>query len=139
MKRIAKKSKPPISMAAIRRYAKQIAERFQPDKIILFGSYAYGTPNEDSDVDLMVIMPAYNSLTQVGKIRDVLPAPFAMDMLICQPERWKLRVEDGESFILQILTKGKVLYEKIDSSVGQKSRGGLPHRKATQRGRKALT
>lgn len=44
-----------IPLAAIRRFARQIAERFQPDKIILFGSYAYGTPHEESDVDLLVI------------------------------------------------------------------------------------
>ena len=65
-----------IPMAAIRRYAKQIAERFQPDKIILFGSYAYGTPNEDSDVDLLVIMPAHNALDKAVKISWELPPPF---------------------------------------------------------------
>ena len=43
-----------IPMGIIRRYARQIAERFQPEKIILFGSHAYGTPHEDSDVDLLV-------------------------------------------------------------------------------------
>jgi predicted nucleotidyltransferase len=47
-----------IPMRVIRRYARAIAEEFHPDKIILFGSYAYGTPHEDSDVDLLVIMPA---------------------------------------------------------------------------------
>ena len=47
-----------IPMRVIRRYARQIAEMFHPEKIILFGSRAYGTPHEDSDVDLMVIMPA---------------------------------------------------------------------------------
>ncbi|HEX3149266.1 MAG TPA: nucleotidyltransferase domain-containing protein [Gemmataceae bacterium] len=39
-----------VPMAAIRKYARQVAEHFKPDKIILFGSHAYGTPNEDSDV-----------------------------------------------------------------------------------------
>jgi predicted nucleotidyltransferase len=47
-------------MRVIRRYARAIADEFQPDKIILFGSYAYGTPHEGSDVDLLVIMPARN-------------------------------------------------------------------------------
>jgi len=37
--------------------ARRIADRFQPSKIILFGSYAYGEPKEDSDVDLLVVMP----------------------------------------------------------------------------------
>ena len=47
-------------MRVIREYVRRVAECFQPDRIILFGSYAYGTPNEDSDVDLLVVMPAYN-------------------------------------------------------------------------------
>jgi hypothetical protein len=42
-------------MAEIRRFARQVAERFQPEKIILFGSHAYGTPHADSDVDILVI------------------------------------------------------------------------------------
>lgn len=46
-----------IPMKVIRRFARQVAERFDPEKIILFGSYAYGTPHADSDVDILVIMP----------------------------------------------------------------------------------
>ena len=57
---------PDISMPAIRKYARQIAERFKPDKIILFGSFAYGEPNEDSDVDLLVVMACPNHVTQAG-------------------------------------------------------------------------
>ena len=49
---------PNIPIAAIRRYALQIAEKFDPEKIILFGSYAYGEPHEWSDVDILVVMPA---------------------------------------------------------------------------------
>src|SRR5262245_5321710 len=44
-----------IPRAVIRRFARQVAERFRPDKVILFGSYAYGTPHADSDVDILVI------------------------------------------------------------------------------------
>lgn len=47
-------------MRVIRRYTRAIAAEFSPDKIILFGSYAYGTPHEDSDVDILVVMPARN-------------------------------------------------------------------------------
>jgi predicted nucleotidyltransferase len=49
---------PNIPLRVIRRYARAIAEEFRPDKIVLFGSYAYGTPHENSDVDLLVVMPA---------------------------------------------------------------------------------
>ena len=54
---------PNIPMAAIRRYARQIAEKFDPEKIILFGSYAYGEPHEWSDVDILVVMPCATRLT----------------------------------------------------------------------------
>ena len=68
-----------VPMRLIRRFARQVAERFQPDKIILFGSHAYGTPHEDSDVDILVIMPARNQLDMAARIsityhRPALPA-----------------------------------------------------------------
>jgi hypothetical protein len=53
-----------IPMRVIRRYARAIADEFRPDKIILFGSYAYGTPHADSDVDLLVVMPTPNQHSQ---------------------------------------------------------------------------
>jgi predicted nucleotidyltransferase len=56
-------------LRVIRRYARSIAEEFHPDKIILFGSHAYGTPHEDSDMDLLVVMPARNQHDQAVRIR----------------------------------------------------------------------
>src|SRR5438132_1934709 len=61
-----------VPMSAIRRYARQIAERFHPNKIILFGSYAYGTPAPASDVDLLVVMPTNNQSEQVDRITQAL-------------------------------------------------------------------
>src|SRR5882757_11030548 len=81
-----------VPMRVIRRFARQVAERFQPDKIILFGSHAYGTPNADSDVDILVIMPARNQGSKAGRIRWEVPAPFPMDLIVRTPEnmRWRL-------------------------------------------------
>ena len=62
-----------------------VAEEFRPDKIVLFGSYAYGTPHEESDVDLLVVMPARNQLGQAFKIRWRLAAPFPMDLIVRTP------------------------------------------------------
>src|SRR5258707_15001578 len=59
-----------VPMAAIRRLAQQIAERFQPDQIILFGSYAYGEPNQHIDVDLLVVIPARDEISQAVRIRE---------------------------------------------------------------------
>jgi predicted nucleotidyltransferase len=108
-----------IPMREIRRYARAVAERFQPDKIILFGSYAYGTPHADSDVDILVIMPAYNQGSKAHKIRMVLSAPFPMDLIVRTPETMKWRLEEGDSFLREIVSKGKVLYEKADEGVAR--------------------
>ncbi len=119
-------------MAVIRRYARQVAERFRPEKIILFGSYAYGQPHEDSDVDLLVIMPARNPHDQAVKIRWELPAPFAMDLLIRTPKDLQWRLEERESFHTEIMSKGKVLYEEKHKRMGAKSRSRLRRRAKVQ-------
>src|SRR5437588_7500448 len=121
-----------IPMRVIRRYARAIAEQFHPDKIILFGSYAYGTPHEDSDVDLLVVMPARNQLDQAFRIRYTLTAPFPMDLIVRTPKEMKWRLEEGESFLTEIVSKGKVLYEKDDDGVGPEGRAGLRNRQANQ-------
>jgi predicted nucleotidyltransferase len=69
-----------IPLRVIRRYARAIAEEFHPDKIILFGSHAYGTPNEDSDVDLLVVMPSRDRHNQAVRILWRLAAPFPLDL-----------------------------------------------------------
>ena len=117
-----------IPMSAIRNYARKVAERFQPEKIILFGSYAYGQPHEDSDVDLLVVMPARNELDQAFKIRVEVPAPFPMDLLVRTPKEMKWRLEEGESFLTEITSKGKILYEKNHSRMGTQS-GSRPYRR----------
>ena len=75
-----------VPMRVIRRYARAIVEEFKPDKIILFGSYAYGTPNEDSDVDLLVVMPAANQHTQEVRILWRLTPPFPLDLIVRTPK-----------------------------------------------------
>src|SRR5438874_11439933 len=111
-----------VPMAVIRRFARQVAERFQPEKIILFGSYAYGTPHADSDVDILVVMPARNQLDQAVRIRWKVPAPFPMDLIVRTPKNLQWRLDEGESFHTEIVTNGKVLYEKSDSGTGAKGR-----------------
>jgi predicted nucleotidyltransferase len=111
-----------VPLRVIRRYAREVAERFQPDKIILFGSHAYGTPHRDSDVDLLVIMPVRDSHSAAVKIRSQVAAPFPMDLLVRSPETMRWRLEEGDWFLREIVGKGKVLYEKADARVGPKGR-----------------
>jgi uncharacterized protein len=109
-----------IPMRVIRQFARQVAEQFQPDKIILFGSRAYGTPHEDSDVDILVIMPARNQHDQAVRIRWEIPAPFPMDLIVRTPKNLNWRLAEGESFHTEIVTKGRVLYEKSNSTLEEK-------------------
>ena len=111
---------PAITMAAIRRYARQVAERFRPDKIILFGSYAYGTPHEDSDVDLMVVMPTANHASQAIRIRLALPAPFPLDLLVRTPDDLCRGLKEDDWFVREVVEKGKVLYEARNRSTGHR-------------------
>jgi predicted nucleotidyltransferase len=125
-------SGPNIPQSVIRRYARKVAELFRPDKIILFGSYAYGVPHADSDVDLLVIMPTSNQLYQGFKIRLALPAPFPMDLIVRTPKNMQWRLAEGESFLTEIVTKGKVLFEKDNRRMGAKGRRRSAHRAAKQ-------
>src|SRR5262245_22773451 len=101
-----------VPMRVIRRYAREVAERFRPDKIILFGSYAYVTPHADSDVDLLVIMPARNELDQAIRIRLTVDNQFPLDLIVRTPKNMAWRLAEGDSFLREVLSGGKILYEK---------------------------
>ncbi len=107
-----------IPLRVIRRFARQVAERFGPEKIILFGSYASGTPHADSDVDILVIMPARNQIDQACRIDDAFDPPFPLDLIVRTPKSLAWRLAEGDSFLREVMAKGKVLYEKDDGRVG---------------------
>jgi predicted nucleotidyltransferase len=125
-----------IPMRVIRDFARRVVDRFQPDKIILFGSYAYGTPHEDSDVDILVVMPARNQLDQAVRIELACEPYFPLDIIVRTPYRMRWRLKEGDSFLREIVTKGKVLYEKADEGVGAKSGSRLPRRKKAGTGKR---
>src|SRR5438876_176101 len=104
-----------IPMTVIRRFARQVAERFDPEKIILFGSQAYGQPHADSDVDILVVMPARNQLDQAVRIELACDPPFPLDIIVRTPKNMKWRLEEGDSFLREVVSRGKILYEKDDT------------------------
>src|SRR6266478_7754871 len=116
---------PDIPMRVIRHFARQVADRFQPEKVILFGSYAYGQPHTDSDVDILVIMPARNQLDQAVKISLAIDPPFPLDIIVRTPYNMRWRLAEGDSFLREITAKGIVLYEKTDQGMGAEGRGRL--------------
>ncbi|MEZ0395977.1 MAG: nucleotidyltransferase domain-containing protein, partial [Anaerolineales bacterium] len=91
----------------------RLVEALQPEKIILFGSYAYGQPTPDSDVDLLVVwdthLPPRQRVVEVSRL--LYPRPFPVDILVKTPQ--ELETESRENFFLrEILQKGAVLYER---------------------------
>lgn len=121
-----------IPMRLVRWFARQVAERFHPEKIILFGSYAYGTPHADSDVDILVVLPARNQTDQAVRISLAIDPPFPLDIIVRTPKNMKWRLAEGDSFLREVVSKGKVLYEKADAGVGEEGRGRLPRRRKAQ-------
>lgn len=94
---------------------KRIVAGYNPDKIILFGSYAYGTPTSGSDIDLFIIKDddrrRVERFCEVMKIlRDVKGVP--IEPLMFTNEEFERRLELEDDFILEIANKGKVLYER---------------------------
>jgi predicted nucleotidyltransferase len=121
-----------VPMPAIRRFVRQIVERFHPDKIILFGSYAYGTPTPDSDVDLLVVMPTRNQIEQAVRIDEAIDdRGFALDLLVRTPKVIADRLRWGDWFIKEIIERGKVLYEKNHARVGPQGRKRSSRRSPT--------
>jgi predicted nucleotidyltransferase len=100
------------SLAEIERYAERIAREFRPERIILFGSHALGAAREDSDVDLLVVMPhAGKSWDQAAEIRSRVRPNFPLDLLVRSPEKVDERIELGDPLFIEIATTGRVLHE----------------------------
>ena len=102
-----------ITSAQIKRYCDAIARAFHPEKIILFGSHAYGRPHRDSDVDVLVIMP---NAKRHGRrpslaIRRKIAAGFPVDILVKEPRDIAKRLLEGDSLLEEIVSRGRVMYE----------------------------
>lgn len=98
----------------IQEVVRGVVQRFDPEKIILFGSWAWGNPTADSDVDLFVIKDTEESSRKVAREIDgsISPRPFPLDILVYRPDEVERSIEKGNFFIRNIVTKGKILYAK---------------------------
>ena len=105
-----------IDRQRIRSFVDEVVRRFQPERVVLFGSYAYGCPDADSDVDLLVVMRHHGEgPEQAARIRRVVQSGFPLDLIVRSPANIRLRVKMGDSFIREILDKGEVLHEARNS------------------------
>ena len=104
----------PVTEEALAEIVRRIVATLHPEKVILFGSYVYGTPSGDSDVDLLVILetkarPADRYLAVSRLIR---PRPFPLDILVKTPGEIAQSLRKGDDFIREIVTQGRILYEQ---------------------------
>jgi len=96
----------------IREIVQQIVERFRPQKVILFGSYAQGKPTQDSDVDLLVVMDTdEQALHAAARISAAIDHPFPLDILVFKPSELKASLERKGVFATEVMAKGILLHE----------------------------
>jgi predicted nucleotidyltransferase len=104
----------PITETLLQGITQRIVENFDPEKVILFGSHVAGTAQADSDVDLLVIMETeHPPLERTIAVKKVCRPRFVpMDVLVKTPEEVAAQLARGNFFLRQILTEGRVLYER---------------------------
>lgn len=85
-------------------------QSINPIKVILFGSYAYGIPRKDSDLDLLIILDTDENFHQrVQSIRPLLPANRPIDLIVLTPEEYH-RAKISNPLVQEIESRGKVIY-----------------------------
>jgi predicted nucleotidyltransferase len=104
----------PVTEELLRQITQRIVEEFTPEKVILFGSHAWGKPHRDSDVDLLVMMETSQPTIQVAAAiaRAARPRFLALDVLVKTPQEVAERARAKDFFIQKILREGQVLYER---------------------------
>src|SRR5205809_3089111 len=101
-----------VEMEKIKTLTSQIAREFNPNRIILFGSYAYGQPSDHSDVDILVVLPFKGKAVRKAiEIRNRLNAGMPLDLLVRTPEQLAERLEHDDWFMREIIERGRTLYE----------------------------
>ena len=90
----------------------RIASDFHPDKIIVFGSHAYGTNGPFSDLDLLVVMPFEGSpLQQAARIITRINPEIGIDLIVRTPGQVQQRLAMRDAFMREIVERGRVVYE----------------------------
>lgn len=98
----------------IERMVDKLAREYHPERIVLFGSYAYGSPDPDSDIDLLIIKDTSERfIKRMVAVRRILTDPkrsIALEPIVLTPQEVSRQLAKGDQFIAEIMDKGKVLY-----------------------------
>jgi len=92
--------------------AQKVVQAFRPKNIILFGSYAYGKPTSDSDLDLLIVMESRDRPAErIRKVSDLFdPRPLPMDFIVLTPSEVRHRLSGFDPFLEEVIEKGQMLY-----------------------------
>ena len=102
-----------VAMSRVVELSERIAREFEPERIILFGSHAYGNPREDSDVDLLVIMPFVGSgFRKSVEILERVRPDFPIDLIARRLDDTERRYREGDPLVREAIDCGRVLYER---------------------------
>ena len=98
----------------VNRVVKRLHESYHPTQVVLFGSYAYGRPTRDSDLDLLIIKetatPFYQRLFEVRRLVSPLVRKQPFDPIVLTPRELSERLARGDQFLQEIVRKGKLVY-----------------------------
>jgi uncharacterized protein len=101
-----------VEMRRIKNLTSQIAREFNPERIILFGSHAYGEPSKDSDVDILVVLSFEGKpVRKAIEIRNKVNAEMPLDLIVRTPEQLAERLAQNDWFMREIVERGRTLYE----------------------------
>lgn len=100
--------------AVIQEIVRRLVAGYAPEKIILFGSYAYGKPDADSDIDLLVIKATrerfFERLDSVRRVAAGTHPHIPFEPIVLTPKEVEQRLKAGDQFVGEILERGEVLY-----------------------------
>jgi hypothetical protein len=117
---------------AIIDFVSALAARVSPQQVILFGSYAHGSANDDSDVDILIVMEYCGRAEhEAASIRTSVPANFPLDLLVRRQSEIDGRIACNDFFLKDVMEKGLVLYVANDTRVGEQGRRRLRRRHAS--------
>jgi predicted nucleotidyltransferase len=101
-----------VDMDSIHALVERIVQAYHPERIVLFGSHAYGTPTVSSDVDLLVVLPFEGKGSRKAvEILNTLEPEFSVDLLVRTPEQVRQRLALNDFFLREVIERGKILYE----------------------------
>jgi predicted nucleotidyltransferase len=101
-----------VGLSEIKRGVQQIVQVIRPERVVLFGSFASQSAREDSDVDLLVVVPHEGPAAKcAAEIRQAVDFRFPCDLLVRSPQKVAERLRLGDPFLKEIFANGKTLYE----------------------------